>query len=75
MWQLFPQRFKSGHHLAKRLTTVRAIHSTNGRRDLIIESGTATLEEFGTTLAQIRRLGGVMQSETGLLLATCKSAS
>ena len=55
------------------LTAVRAIHSTNGRWDLILELGTDTLEALDEVLAQIRRLDGVATSETNLLLATRKS--
>jgi DNA-binding Lrp family transcriptional regulator len=56
------------------LSAVRAVHTTNGRWDVIVELGTATLEELDTILAQIRRFDGVAQSETSLLLSTRKSA-
>ncbi|WP_417524035.1 Lrp/AsnC family transcriptional regulator [Marinovum sp.] len=59
-------------HLAG-LAEVRALHSTNGRWDVIAEIGTETLEAFDAVLAQIRRLDGVAQSETSLLLSTRKS--
>lgn len=52
---------------------VTAIHSTNGRWDLIVEIGTETLEELDNVLAGIRRLEGVSVSETNLLLATKKA--
>ncbi len=52
------------------MSTVRAIHTTNGRWDVIIEIGTETLEEFDTALFQIRRLDGIVASETNLLLKT-----
>jgi DNA-binding Lrp family transcriptional regulator len=52
---------------------VRAIHSTNGRWDLIVELGTETLEQLDRVLGTIRRLDGVATSETNLLLATRKS--
>ncbi|WP_204114375.1 Lrp/AsnC family transcriptional regulator [Shimia biformata] len=55
------------------LPAVRAIHSTNGRWDLIVELGTATLEELDEVLARIRRFDGVANSETNLLLATRKA--
>jgi len=55
------------------ITAVRAIHSTNGRWDLIVELGTQTLEALDAVLAQIRRLDGVVASETNLLLATKRS--
>lgn len=53
---------------------VRAIHTTNGRWDLIVEIGTTTLEDFDTVLSKIRRLDGIATSETNLLLSTRKSA-
>ncbi len=49
---------------------VQAVHSTNGRWDLIAEIGTRTLEEFDGALGRIRALDGVMASETSLLLVT-----
>lgn len=52
------------------LPAVRAVHSTNGKWDLIAEIGAATLEELDAVLAQIRRFDGVMTSETSLLLST-----
>ena len=52
---------------------LRAVHSTNGRWDVIVEIGTKTLEEFDAVLGRIRRLDGVVASETSLLLKTKKS--
>ncbi|WP_120631951.1 Lrp/AsnC family transcriptional regulator [Ruegeria sp. EL01] len=49
---------------------VSAIHATNGKWDLIVETGTETLEELDIVLGQIRRIQGVRDSETNLLLAT-----
>ena len=57
------------------LSAVRATHTTNGRWDLIVEIGTATLEEFDDVLARIRRVDGIAHSETSLLLSTRKAAS
>ena len=51
---------------------VRAVHSTNGRWDLIVELGTKTLEELDRALHHIRKYEGVATSETSLLLATRK---
>jgi len=56
------------------LSAVRAIHSTNGRWDLIVEIGTGTLEELDDVLARIRRFDGVTTSETNLLLRTRKAS-
>lgn len=52
---------------------LRALHSTNGRWDVIVEIGTKTLEDFDAVLGRIRRLDGVVASETSLLLKTKKS--
>ena len=52
------------------LAQVQAVHSTNGRWDLIAEIGARTLEEFDEVLARIRSLDGVTSSETNLLLTT-----
>lgn len=52
------------------LSDVKAVHSTNGKWDLIVEVGTQTLEDLDTVLAKVRRIDGVMSSETNLLLAT-----
>ena len=49
---------------------VRAVHSTNGSWDLIVEIGTDTLEALDATLFDIRRMNGVTRSETNLLLST-----
>lgn len=56
------------------MPSVRAVHSTNGRWDLIVELGTDTLANFDEVLNQIRKLDGVSGSETNLLLATRKQA-
>ncbi|CAN5237892.1 Lrp/AsnC ligand binding domain-containing protein [soil metagenome] len=45
-----------------------AIHSTNGRWDMVVELETDTLADFGRTLDQLRRLEGIAMSETSLLL-------
>ncbi|WP_092371355.1 Lrp/AsnC family transcriptional regulator [Cribrihabitans marinus] len=55
------------------LKEVRAIHSTNGRWDLIVELGTETLEQLDHALARIRTMDGVQTSETNLLLSTKKA--
>lgn len=55
------------------MSELRAVHSTNGRWDVIVEIGTDTLETFDAVLFRIRRLEGVVASETSLLLSTRKS--
>jgi DNA-binding Lrp family transcriptional regulator len=52
---------------------IRAVHSTNGRWDIIVEIGTDTLEAFDAALTRIRRLDGIVASETNLLLKTRKA--
>lgn len=49
---------------------VQAVHSTNGRWDLIAEIGARALEEFDAVLFRIRGLDGVTASETSLMLTT-----
>lgn len=55
------------------MADVRAVHSTNGRWDVIIEIGTETLEDFDNVLSRIRKLDGIVASETSLLLKTQKA--
>jgi len=55
------------------LPQVQAVHSTNGRWDLIVELGTQTLLELDETIHRIRAMEGVTTSETNLLLSTRKA--
>ncbi len=55
------------------MAEVRAVHSTNGRWDVIVEIGTTTLEIFDAVLVRIRKLEGVVSSETSLFLTTRKT--
>lgn len=55
------------------LPAVQAVHTTNGKWDLIAEIGTATLPELDEVIARIRSLDGVTTSETNLLLTTRKA--
>ena len=55
------------------LPAVQAVHTTNGKWDLIAEIGTATLPELDEVIARIRSLEGVTTSETNLLLTTRKA--
>jgi DNA-binding Lrp family transcriptional regulator len=52
---------------------VLAIHSTNGRWDLVVELATDTLGDFDAVLGRIRQIPGVAGSETSLLLATSRN--
>jgi DNA-binding Lrp family transcriptional regulator len=52
---------------------ISEIHTTNGRWDLVVELGTATLADFDNVLRRIRLVPGITASETNLLLATPRS--
>lgn len=51
---------------------VAAIHTTNGRWDLIAELDVETLVAFSTTLDSVRQIAGIAATETSILLATQK---
>jgi DNA-binding Lrp family transcriptional regulator len=50
--------------------SVRMLHTTNGRWDLIAEIETETLADFDRVLRRIRTISGVANSETSLLLSS-----
>ncbi|THH38755.1 Lrp/AsnC family transcriptional regulator [Aliishimia ponticola] len=56
------------------MSEVSAVHTTNGRWDVIVEIAVDTLEVFDAVLHRIRQLDGVTASETSLLLSTRKHA-
>ena len=49
---------------------ITGLFDTNGRWDLVVELGTATLTDFDAVLRRIRLIPGITGSETSLLLAT-----
>ncbi len=51
---------------------VAALHSTNGRWDIVAELRADSLEGFDRVLARIRLIEGISQTETSLLLSTFK---
>jgi DNA-binding Lrp family transcriptional regulator len=51
---------------------VRALHTTNGRWDIVAELATDTLQEFDEALRRIGKVKGVANTETSLLLSTHK---
>lgn len=53
---------------------IRALHSTNGRWDIVAELATDTLEAFDRTLAAIRLIDGIASTETSILLSSRKRA-
>lgn len=64
---------RGGERIMARLAgfpAVMAVHSTNGKWDLIVELSTQTLLELDDVIHRIRSIEGVMTSETNLLLST-----
>lgn len=51
---------------------VRALHTTNGRWDIVAELATDSLEGFDEALRRVREIRGISNSETSLLLSTHK---
>jgi len=52
---------------------ISAVHTTNGRWDLVVELNTDTLTQFDAVLRKMRLIQGITGSETTLLLATPRS--
>ncbi len=52
---------------------VVALHTTNGRWDLVAELRADTLEAFDKVLSAIRLIQGISNTETSLLLTTDKA--
>ena len=80
-----PQRVRAitmvavdGEHAAAVLKSLRgipevqALHTTNGRWDIVVELGVESLEAFDQALQRIRLIKGISNSETSLLLSTHK---
>lgn len=51
---------------------VQALHSTNGRWDIVAELRADTLEAFDAVLRTIRQIDGIATTETSILLSTYK---
>ena len=51
---------------------VYALHSTNGRWDIVAELRADTLESFDSVLNAIRLIDGIATTETSILLSTYK---
>ncbi|WP_299819390.1 Lrp/AsnC family transcriptional regulator [uncultured Roseibium sp.] len=54
------------------MAEVRAIHSTNGKWDLVLDVATRDLSAFDDALNRIRLIDGIAATETNLLLTTRK---
>lgn len=68
---------RGGDRITARLTgvpAVGAVHSTNGKWDMIVELATDSLLELDEVIRQIRHIEGVTTSETNLLLSTRRAA-
>ncbi len=63
--------------VARMLTmpAVQAVHATTGRWDVIVDLATDSLTHLDDTLARIRRLDAVSQSETHLLMSTRRATA
>ena len=67
-----------GNRTAAVLTALRgdpavsALHTTNGRWDMVAELQADSLEAFDRVLSRIRLLEGIANTETSLLLSTTK---
>ncbi|WP_240200290.1 Lrp/AsnC ligand binding domain-containing protein [Paracoccus methylovorus] len=68
---------RGGDRIAGRvtgITAVTAVHSTNGKWDMIVELSTDTLADLDEVIRRIRNLDGVMISETNLILSTRRAS-
>jgi DNA-binding Lrp family transcriptional regulator len=54
----------------KTFPEIKAVHTTNGRWDMVIEMATENLEGFDRVLHRIRQIAVVSASETSLLLSS-----
>jgi DNA-binding Lrp family transcriptional regulator len=57
------------------LPEVQAIHTTNGRWDLMVDVGADSLNKLDSVLNKIRLIDGVQNSETNLCLTTIRRSS
>ena len=57
-------------HELEAMPEVQVIHTTNGRWDLIVELGTASLPKLDLVLRRIRLIAGITRSETNLYLSS-----
>lgn len=66
------QRAEQVSRLLRGHSNVVALHSTNGRWDLMAELRADTLEAFDQVLNAIRLIEGISSTETSILLSTQK---
>ncbi|MDV7340674.1 Lrp/AsnC family transcriptional regulator [Terasakiella sp. A23] len=62
------------HHYAKTMSTIKkipgfkAVHTTNGRWDLVAELEVSSMAEMNLLVSKVRGMDGVRKSETSILL-------
>ena len=56
--------------LLRGVPEIRALHTTNGTWDLIVEIGVDTLPDLDRVLGNIRAIDGIRSSETSILLTS-----
>jgi len=54
----------------RKFPEISAVHTTNGRWDMVVELATDNLQAFDRVLHRIRQIAGVSASETSLLLSS-----
>lgn len=67
---------RHGENVIRRLSglpEIRALHTTNGRWDIVAEIEAPSLAAFDVLLRTIRQTEGIANSETSILLAARKS--
>ncbi len=52
---------------------ISAVHTTNGKWDIVVEIGNESLNDLDAVLRRIHMVSGITASETNLLLATPRS--
>lgn len=52
---------------------INSLHSTNGKWDLLVELKVKNLEELDQALGKIRKISGIHNTETSILLSTYKA--
>ena len=57
------------------LPEIRAVHTTNGRWDIVAEIEAPTLGAFDALLRSLRQIEGIANSETSILLAARKGGA
>lgn len=59
-------------HVLQGEPAIRALHTTNGRWDILVKICSETLGEFDSLLGRVRKISGVANTETCILLSKRK---